>query len=73
MGLHTAERLSRVWGSRFVDAGTLGHINAESGLGEWPQGQSLLERLRDRSGPARLAPQRGTEKLSDRTDWSYLP
>lgn len=37
--------LARHWGSRFVDAGATGHINADSGLGEWRFGQRLLERL----------------------------
>lgn len=39
------------WGSRFVSLGPLGHVNAESGLGSWPQGYKLLQSL---SGP-RLA------------------
>ena len=30
------------WGSRVVDIGEVGHINADSGLGEWPAGQLLL-------------------------------
>ena len=33
------------WGSSFVDAGPLGHINAASGLGDWPFGQILLDEL----------------------------
>lgn len=33
------------WGAQFVDAGPLGHINADSMLGEWPEGQELLARL----------------------------
>lgn len=33
------------WGSRLVDAGAVGHINADSGLGDWPQGQALLNEL----------------------------
>lgn len=33
------------WGSELVDIGDAGHINAASGLGEWPQGQALLQRL----------------------------
>ena len=73
MGLHTAERLSRLWGSHFVDAGALGHINAESGLGEWAQGQLLLARLLDQGAPSRSPAQRGTEKSLDNTDWSRLP
>lgn len=33
------------WGSEFVDAGTLGHINADSEIGDWPDGVALLDRL----------------------------
>jgi len=35
----------RPWGSRLVEAGPLGHINAASGLGEWRQGLRLYEEL----------------------------
>ena len=41
----TARRLAQHWGSRFVDSGALGHINADSGLGDWPAGQRLLADL----------------------------
>jgi len=30
------------WQSRFVNGGPLGHINAESGLGDWPEGLEML-------------------------------
>jgi predicted alpha/beta hydrolase family esterase len=33
------------WGSRFIDAGALGHINAESQLGDWPFGLLQLQAL----------------------------
>lgn len=33
------------WGSELVNIGDAGHINAASGLGEWPQGMDLLRRL----------------------------
>ncbi|WP_207790159.1 RBBP9/YdeN family alpha/beta hydrolase [Polymorphobacter arshaanensis] len=36
------------WGSTFVDAGALGHINAASALGTWEFGQVLLDELRAR-------------------------
>lgn len=36
---------AQFWGSRFVDAGGQGHLNAESGLGPWAFGQGLLDRL----------------------------
>lgn len=45
MGYRTARRLARTWGSNFADAGRVGHINAESGLGDWPFGQFLLQQL----------------------------
>ena len=44
------------WTSEFVDIGEAGHINAASGLGSWPEGQALLERLcddRERRGELR--------------------
>ena len=38
-----AEQLARDWGSRLVDAGARGHLNADSGLGDWPEGHALLQ------------------------------
>ena len=32
-------------GSRFVDVGNRGHINSDSKLGAWPEGQALLASL----------------------------
>jgi predicted alpha/beta hydrolase family esterase len=46
-----ARQLARFWGSRFADAGQVGHINADSGLGEWQFGQFLLSRF-NRKGAA---------------------
>jgi predicted alpha/beta hydrolase family esterase len=43
------------WGSELVDGGRLGHINADSGLGDWPFGADLLHRLADRAHNGRLA------------------
>lgn len=41
------------WGAEVVDAGARGHLNAESGLGDWPEGRALLARLQDAGlGPA---------------------
>jgi uncharacterized protein len=40
-----AAEWAKIWVSEFVDAGALGHINAESGLGDWPFGLALLRRL----------------------------
>ena len=43
-----SERMAHAWGSRLVDCGKAGHINAESGLGCWTEGLSLLLGLMDR-------------------------
>ncbi|MEL0253444.1 MAG: alpha/beta hydrolase, partial [Novosphingobium sp.] len=45
MGIGQARNLARTWGSSFADAGEVGHINAESGLGDWTFGRLLLNRL----------------------------
>lgn len=40
-----SRQLASDWGARFVDAGARGHLNAESGLGDWPEGRSLLNEI----------------------------
>jgi predicted alpha/beta hydrolase family esterase len=30
------------WGASVVMAGPRGHLNADSGLGDWPEGRELL-------------------------------
>ncbi len=45
VALDRAEQFARAWGSRFVNAGALGHINSASGLGDWPMGRALLASL----------------------------
>ena len=42
-----ATGFAEAWGAQCIDYGARGHINAESGLGDWPEGRSLLDRLRD--------------------------
>ena len=36
---------ARAWGSRIVEIGAAGHINAASGFGPWPRGESLVRSL----------------------------
>lgn len=36
-------RKAAAWNAGLVIAGALGHINAASGIGDWPQGGALLE------------------------------
>ena len=40
-----ARLFAHAWGSQFMDYGSSGHINAESGLASWPEGHVLLQDL----------------------------
>jgi predicted alpha/beta hydrolase family esterase len=40
-----SRELAVAWGSELIDAGPCGHINAGSGLGDWPLGKDYLGRL----------------------------
>lgn len=42
-----AESLAADWGAELIDLGKAGHINADSDLGDWPQGHELLRRLQE--------------------------
>lgn len=41
----SAQTMAAAWGSEMIDAGPLGHINADSGIGEWPRGLRLIASL----------------------------
>ena len=43
-----ATNWARCWGSDFHSIGAKGHINSESGLGRWEQGQAWLAQLMQR-------------------------
>ncbi len=43
--LGVAHGLASGWGAKLVEIGGRGHINAESGLGDWPEGHAELRRL----------------------------
>ena len=43
--MERAKEFSNSWGSEFVNAGELGHINSASDLGNWPFGYSILKKL----------------------------
>ncbi|MFZ4110560.1 MAG: RBBP9/YdeN family alpha/beta hydrolase [Polymorphobacter sp.] len=67
--LDRARDFAAAWGSAFVDAGPLGHINAASGLGDWPYGEVLLDTLlasanADRSPYRRAAALRAREVVA---------
>lgn len=46
MAIDRAAHWADLWGSGLVNAGALGHINAESGLGNWAQGLIQLDSLK---------------------------
>ncbi|MCT9127442.1 RBBP9/YdeN family alpha/beta hydrolase [Cupriavidus gilardii] len=48
MAQRTAFTWGTLWGSELHDAGSLGHINVDSGLGRWPEGLGLLGTLLQR-------------------------
>ncbi|WP_123554144.1 RBBP9/YdeN family alpha/beta hydrolase [Kitasatospora cineracea] len=48
--LDHARATAAALGAELVEAGRLGHINAASGLGDWPDGRRLLGRLLPSSG-----------------------
>jgi predicted alpha/beta hydrolase family esterase len=37
-----ARTIAETWGARFVDIGAKGHINADSGVGDWDEGWEML-------------------------------
>jgi predicted alpha/beta hydrolase family esterase len=43
--IERAQTLAKAWGSDFVDIGQKGHVNAESNLGDWPEGRTMLNSL----------------------------
>jgi len=40
-----AAQLAADWGSELMQIGALGHINGDSGLGDWPDGRAMLHAL----------------------------
>ena len=37
--------MAQAWGARCIDYGMAGHINADSALGDWPEGHASLTQL----------------------------
>jgi len=48
--LERARAFAAAWGSQWNDAGHAGHINAQSELGNWPEGHALLHALSAKEG-----------------------
>ena len=51
--LARARAFAAAWGANFMDVGPCGHINADSGLGDWPQAHDQLQRLQSLVAPER--------------------
>ena len=49
--VRTAGAYARAWGSEMVRLQNAGHINTDSGLGDWPLGWALLQSLMGSSVP----------------------
>src|SRR5258708_11447396 len=45
VSLDRACEFARAWGSKLEEAGPAGHLNSESGLGDWPEGKRFLRTL----------------------------
>ena len=45
VSLERARHFADHWGSEFINIGAAGHINAQSGYGEWTEGLKVLEQL----------------------------
>jgi uncharacterized protein len=43
--VQASQQTAAAWGARCVLLGNYGHINGESGLGDWPAGQALVQKL----------------------------
>ena len=45
VSLDRAREFANAWGSTLEEAGPAGHLNSESGLGDWPEGKRFLRNL----------------------------
>lgn len=68
-----ARRLARGWGSRLADAGEAGHINAQSGIGDWAFGRLLLNTLLPEPLPVAQDQPRGqpSSRVESELGWHF--
>ena len=57
--IRLAGAYARAWGSEFVRLQNAGHINVDSGHGEWPLGRALLQSLTEVELPLQPTPAEG--------------
>jgi predicted alpha/beta hydrolase family esterase len=41
--IERSRAFAQAWGSKLVEIGEAGHINADTGFGPWPEGEQMLE------------------------------
>jgi predicted alpha/beta hydrolase family esterase len=41
--IERSRAFARAWGSKLIEIGDAGHINADTGFGPWPEGERMLE------------------------------
>ena len=58
----TCARIAAMWGCPLIDAGAIGHINADSDIGEWSEGVRLLASLVPQEEPDTPLWQWGTNR-----------
>ncbi|MCZ8137473.1 MAG: alpha/beta hydrolase [Porphyrobacter sp.] len=75
--LRVARGLASDWGATFAYAGSIGHINADSGIGDWDFGQLLLAQLlrehRTRQGCLAAESRRRAYPRFTRLPWTQSP
>lgn len=54
--IRLAGAYARAWGSEFVRLQNAGHINVDSGHGDWPLGRALLQSLTEVEQPSQVTP-----------------
>jgi uncharacterized protein len=50
--LERAQLFAAAWGSQLIEMGPRGHLNSDSGLGDWPEAHAHLVRLASAASPS---------------------
>ena len=45
VSIDIAKHFADCWGAELINIGPHGHLNIDAGFGEWPEGESLLQKL----------------------------
>lgn len=66
MAVERAAQWAGVWGAEFVNLGPVGHINADSGFGPWPEALVLIARLQQKRDTREIRQARGETRVLKR-------